>query len=208
MDIRIAHTPGSSLDDLLKIEQFSQGASRETPYKLVHDAFRRTAADYSSNIAVEHDGDQLTYGALDQASNNLSRKLLSLGLCPRDRVVLLVQRSIPMIVAIFAVLKSGCQYVPLDAGVASDDAVQHILSEVNPPFVLCLARYSQRAHQFASHETQVMCLEESWIPPADFDVESSHAICVDPEDGAYIIYTSGWSHLRLKSRLSSAYFSR
>lgn len=142
-------------------------------------------------MAVEHDGSQMNYGELDLASTNLSRKLLNLGLCPRDRVLLLVQRSIPMIVAIFAVLKSGCQYVPMDGGVASDDALAHVLSEEEPPFVLCLARYSQRAHKFAMPGTQILSLEDSWTTLTDFDVETGHKVLVDPDDGAYIIYTSG-----------------
>ena len=133
----------------------------------------------------------MNYRELDLASTNLSRKLLNLGLCPRDRVLLLVQRSIPMIVAIFAVLKSGCQYVPMDGGVASDDALAHVLSEEEMPFVLCLARYSQRAHQFAMPGTQILSLEDSWTTLTDFDVETVHKVLVDPDDGAYIIYTSG-----------------
>lgn len=171
--------------------RFGQGPTIEAPHKLVHEAFSKNAAENPSAVAVEHDGNQITYGELDLASTNLSRKLLNLGLCPRDRVVLLVQRSIPMIVAIFAVLKSGCQYVPMDGGVASDDAVAHVLSETEPPFVLCLAKYAQRAQQFARVGTQIMSLEDSWTALTDFDLKASRKVSVDPGDGAYIIYTSG-----------------
>lgn len=154
--------------------RFGQGVTTETPHKLVHEIFNKTAAENPSAVAVEHDGDQITYGELDLASTNLSRKLISLGLCPRDRVVLLVQRSLPMMVAIFAVLKSGCQYVALDGGVASDDALAHVLSETEPPFVLCLTRYLQRAHQFAMLATQILSLEDSWTTSTDSDIEAGH----------------------------------
>ncbi|KAL9608755.1 MAG: hypothetical protein Q9167_006427 [Letrouitia subvulpina] len=177
--------------DQYRFIRFGLGATVESPHKLVHEAFSKTAAENPSDVAIEHDGDQISYGELDLASTNLSRKLLSRGLCPRDRVVLLVQRSIPMIVAIFAVLKSGCQYVPMDGGVASDDALAHVLSEIEPPFVLCLARYSPRAHQLAMPGTQILSLEDSWTTVTDFDVENGHQVLMHPEDGAYIIYTSG-----------------
>ncbi|KAL9034750.1 MAG: hypothetical protein Q9214_006901, partial [Letrouitia sp. 1 TL-2023] len=170
--------------DQSRFIRFGLGVTREVPHKLVHEAFSKTAAENPSAVAVEHEEDQVTYEDLDLASTNLSRKLLSLGLCPRDRVVLLVQRSIPMIVAIFAVLKSGCQYVPMDGGVVSDNALAHVLSEAEPSFVLCLARYSQRAHRFAVPGTQILSLEDSWTTLTDFDVETGHQVSVDPKDGS------------------------
>ena len=177
--------------DYSQFIRFGQGASTEASDNLIHEAFGKIARENHSAVAVEHDGDQITYRELDLASTNLSRKLLGLGLHPRDRVVLLVQRSIPMIVAIFAVLKSGCQYVPMDGGVASDDALAHVFSQAEPPFVLCLNRYMQRAHQFAMSETWILSLEDSWTTLTDVDAELGDKVLVDPDDGAYIIYTSG-----------------
>lgn len=170
---------------------FGQGVITEPPYKLIHEAFKKTAADNPSVVAIEHDQHRMTYGELDLASTNLAQQLLSLGLGPRDRVVLLVQRSIPMIVAIFAVLKSGCQYVPLDGGVVSDDALAHVLSEAEPRFLLCLARFSQRAHDFARPKTQIVSLEDSITALTACHIEPVCEVLVHPDDGAYIIYTSG-----------------
>ena len=191
MEIQTLDTSMSGVDQS-KFTRFGQGAAIEPPYKLVHEAFSDVAAKHPTAVAVEYDGDQMTYQELDLASTTLSRKLIGLGLCPRDRVVLLVQRSIPMIVAIFAVLKSGCQYVPMDGKVASDAAIAHVLSEAEPPFVLCLEKFSRRAHQFAMLGTQVLSLENSWTTYAEFDVETGHEVSAYPDDGAYIIYTSGW----------------
>ncbi|KAF7507354.1 hypothetical protein GJ744_010671 [Endocarpon pusillum] len=108
METRTCSTSSTPGVDQSKFIRFGQGVTVETPHKLVHDAFSKTAGRNPLAVAIEHDGDQITYGELDLKSTNLSRKLLSLGLCPRDRVILLVQRLIPIIVAIFAVLKSGC----------------------------------------------------------------------------------------------------
>ncbi|KAL6717774.1 hypothetical protein ACLMJK_003859 [Lecanora helva] len=183
--------PSSAGPDLETLVRQGHGANVKLPHDLVHEAFNKVAAEIPSAVAVEHGANQMTYGELDVASTRLSRRLLRLGLQPRDRVVLLAQRSIPMIVAIFAVLKSGCQYVPMDGGVASDVALAHVLSDVEPPFVLSLAKFTQRAHQFAMAGTQVLTLEGSWEASDDFDVESGDKVTVDADDGAYIIYTSG-----------------
>ena len=173
------------------IIHLGQGPNVDISHTLVHEAFSRIAVQNPAAVAVEHDEEQITYGELDHAATTLSRRLLGMGLRPGDRVVLLVQRSIPMIVAIFAVLKSGCQYVPLDGGVVADITLEHIISDIEPPLILCLERYSKRAHQFALSSTHILSLEDSWASLADVDVERGLGVAVDPDAGAYVIYTSG-----------------
>lgn len=174
-----------------KVIDFGQGPIVDVPQKLVHEAFRNIAVQYPSTTAVEHNGRGITYAELDLASTQLSHRLIRLGIRPRDRVVLLAQRSIPLIVAILAVLKSGCQYVPLDGGVVPDSALEHVIADADPSFILCLPRYLDRAHRFFLSETQVLSLEEPWTSPSDVDVEVGQKISVEPGDGAYLIYTSG-----------------
>ena len=182
MEIQAYSSSSTSGVDQSKFIRSSQAITTEARHKLVHEAFGKIAAENHSAVAVEHDGDRITY------------------LCSRDRVVALVQRSIPMIIAIFAVLKSGCQYVPMDGGVVSDDALAHVLSETEPPFVLCQARYLQRLHQFTMLGTQILSLEDSWTTLTDSDIEAGHAVLVDPNDSAYIIYTSGQHCLESRNR--------
>lgn len=173
--------------------RFGQGPSIETPYKLVHEAFSRRAEENPLTVAVEDERDQFTYEELNLKSTKLARKLIKLGLRPRSHVVLLVQRSIPMIVAIFAILKCGCQYIPLDGGVVSDDALAHILSESEPPFVLCLEKYSERSRRLAEVGTEIISLEKLLPAAIEFDVEIGNEVVIDPDDGVYVIYTSGQS---------------
>ena len=176
--------------------RLGQGYTKKTPFVLIHEAFASNANRNGSLVAIEHESHQITYGELDAASTRLSQRLSSLGLRPRNRVVLLVQRSIPMIVAVLAVLKSGCQYVPLDGGVVSDGALAHVLDETESPFVLCLPRYEKRARQFATSRTNVVALGD-FIDSTHGDIESGEALQVHPDDGAYVIYTSGMHLLNL-----------
>ena len=59
-------------------------------------------------------GEHLTYGALEEASNRLSRLLVEAGCCRGDRVGLLMPKIPMAIVAMLAVLKADAIYVPLD----------------------------------------------------------------------------------------------
>lgn len=54
------------------------------------------------------------YGQLEEASNRLARALKAAGCTRGDRVALLLPKSIQSLIAMFAVLKADCIYVPLD----------------------------------------------------------------------------------------------
>ena len=56
----------------------------------------------------------LTYAELDARANQLARHLISLGIGPEQIVALALPRSVEMVVALLAVLKSGAAYLPLD----------------------------------------------------------------------------------------------
>ncbi len=55
-----------------------------------------------------------SYGELEAASNRLARALLELGLTAGARVALYLEKSLESVIAIYAILKAGAAYVPLD----------------------------------------------------------------------------------------------
>ena len=65
-------------------------------------------------VAVVFQGQAVTYGALEQASNRLARALQAVGCARGDRVGLLLPKSPRALVAMFGVLKADCIYVPID----------------------------------------------------------------------------------------------
>ncbi|MFR9754123.1 AMP-binding protein, partial [Nocardia sp. 004] len=63
---------------------------------------------------VADGGESVTYGELDVRVNRLARYLMSLGVGPESRVGLVLRRSVDLVVAMYAVAKSGGAYVPVD----------------------------------------------------------------------------------------------
>nr|WP_245745820.1 non-ribosomal peptide synthetase [Nocardia altamirensis] len=84
---------------------------------------------------VTEDGASVTYGELDARVNRLARHLIALGVGPESRVVLALRRSVDLIVGMYAVVKSGGAYVPVDPDEAAE-RTNYILETVAPVCVL------------------------------------------------------------------------
>ncbi len=83
------------------------------PY-LLHQLLQRSADRVPHRPAVRHNGTELSYAQLETQSNQLAAMLLRIGVQRGDRVGIYLDKSLAAIVAIFAILKTGAAYVPLD----------------------------------------------------------------------------------------------
>ena len=179
-----------SADDQTLFVQYGVGELLPAPFACVHHAFKQRATDTPTAIAVEHLSSSITYSELDRLSDGLATELRTLGVVPGARVCLLVQRSIPMIVGILAVLKAGGQYVPLDGGIVTDSTLGFVLDDSRASVVLALRDYSHRVPTSSIREVIILedaiakltSLPEPLIGPSDLS---------SPDDGVYVIYTSG-----------------
>ncbi|KAF6802337.1 nonribosomal peptide synthetase 12 [Colletotrichum sojae] len=185
-----------SLADRVLFNQFSRGPSEVVPYHVVHHAFESIAAAHPDVTAVRHyDGTTITYRELNRRANILANELRTThGLRKGDRVVLVYSRCIEMVVFIFAVLKAGGQYVPLDGGIIPEDTLGYDIADSQAPVVLCLPRFREKVLRSVPEDrrdvVRVVDLDEnSWIWKHG---NAGHpGVVVKPEDGAYVIYTSG-----------------
>lgn len=140
----LLHSQSLSPSELARFSTVSQGIAIQPAFDLVHRAFEDKAHSQASDVAVEHDGQTITYGELDRKANLLANHLIVQGLKPGEKVCLVAQRSIPMVVGIFAILKAGCQYVPLDGGVVPELFLSHVVANTKATVVLCLQRYFEK----------------------------------------------------------------
>ncbi len=135
-------------------------------------------------VAVSFERSRMTYGELDQAANRLAHLLTEHGVGPGHRVALLFTRSIESIVAIFAVLKTGAAYVPVDPAVP-DSRLEFVLADSAPVAVVTTADLARR---LSAHELTVIAVDEA--PTASRPSSAPHR-GPTPDDVAYLIYTSG-----------------
>ncbi|MEO7936384.1 MAG: amino acid adenylation domain-containing protein [Dokdonella sp.] len=80
----------------------------------VHELIEAWAQRRPEGIAVRDDTNQISYVDLNQRSNRLAHALREIGVGADVRVAIHVDRSIDMVIGLFAILKAGGAYVPLD----------------------------------------------------------------------------------------------
>jgi amino acid adenylation domain-containing protein len=82
--------------------------------RTVHGLFEAQAKERPDATAIVHNGQSVTYAELNRRANCLTRHLIGLGIQPGDRVAIVLERSIELLVSQLAILKCAAVYVPLD----------------------------------------------------------------------------------------------
>ena len=107
-------------DQQATLEQWNPHRVR---FNIEHSLAQRIEAQVERSpdaIALSFDGEQLTYGELNQQANRVAHQLIARGVGPEVRVGLAVERGLEMIVGLLAILKAGGAYVPLDPAYPQD----------------------------------------------------------------------------------------
>ncbi|MGH3244436.1 MAG: amino acid adenylation domain-containing protein, partial [Spirillospora sp.] len=87
---------------------------RPVPGETVSEMLAAQAARTPHEVAVVAKEETLTYAELDQRVNRTARLLLANGAAPERVVALALPRSADMVAALFAVLRTGAAYLPLE----------------------------------------------------------------------------------------------
>ncbi|MGD9047315.1 MAG: amino acid adenylation domain-containing protein [Anaerolineae bacterium] len=182
----------SQFDQVL-FERFGQGPLVPLSHTCIHHAFEAHAAANPQAIAVQHLDESITYQDLDRQANRLAALLAQHGVSTGDNVALFLQRSIPMVVGILAILKAGAAYVPQHVGVAPESQLRHIIDVASTRVILTLSRFQ---HLVPVPDGRIcIAIDEVMQEPFADDVE--HVAALSPEttigrdNTCYIIFTSG-----------------
>ncbi len=131
-------------------------------------------------------GQQLSYGQLDQRSNQLARRLNDLGVGHELLVGVCLERSLELPVVLLAVFKSGGAYLPLDPAYPSE-WLNFILEDAGAFALITDSKYVDR---FKNNPSKTILLDAASAEIAGKDPASLHS-SISPNSLAYCIYTSG-----------------
>ncbi|GAP89338.1 putative amino acid adenylation domain-containing protein [Rosellinia necatrix] len=181
-----------SLEDQRLFNQFGKAPRVSIPFEFIHKAFESIVDSHPHITAIRHyDGTTITYQDLERRANILSHQLIQRGLRPNGRVCIVVSRSIELVVGILAVLKAGAQYVPLDGGIVADAALEHIFGDTEARTILCLSKFRAKVEPHALKTGADIMELDAMDPKGLFGNEERPRVVMDPNFGAYIVYTSG-----------------
>ena len=82
--------------------------------RCIHEGFEEQVERQPDAVAVEMNGQTLSYRELEQQANRLAHALRARGAKPGVYVGICLTRSLDLVVALLGVAKSGAAYVPLD----------------------------------------------------------------------------------------------
>jgi len=152
----------------------------------VHRLIEEQAARTPDQVAIVCENQSLTYRELDRRSNQLARRLASLGVGPDVLVGLCTERSVEMMVGLIAIQKAGGAYVPLDPTYPKD-RIAYMVEDSKVPVLLTQQRLLD---DLPKHRAKVISLDADWPSIATESADPFDG-GAEPQHLAYVIYTSG-----------------
>ena len=129
---------------------------------------------------------KITYLDLNKRANQLARYLHCNGIKNGTLVGIAINRSIDLVVALFAIMKVGCSYLPLDPKNPSE-RLMFILNDANIKFLIT---QNDLINLFSGHKGKIVNLDKEKIKINR--KSSDNLFCLPSLDQlAYVIYTSG-----------------
>jgi len=154
--------------------------------KCIHHLFEEQVKRSPEAVALMFEDRQMTYGELNDRSNQLAHHLQSLGVGPDVLVGICMERCLEMIVGLLGILKAGGAYVPLDPAYPKE-RLAFMLEDTQTPVLLSQRRLASRLPE---HNAHLLCLDKDLKEIAQQSKENP-ACSVKSENLAYVIYTSG-----------------
>lgn len=136
--------------------------------------------------AVVLQGHTLSYATLNAKANRLARWLRSRGVGPERRVGVRLDRSVELVVALLAILKSGGVYVPIDPAYPAERQ-RHMALDAELDLLLISGAMLPGDHEFSMPVQALDVLDGDLQAMDDDNLPGSYS----PEQAAYVIYTSG-----------------
>ncbi len=177
--------------DAARVLEEWNATGHPVPDRTLTDLLEESAARNPDAEAVVFEDVRLTYRELNERANRLAHLLATNGVRCGDTVALAIPRSVELIVALWAILKAGACYLPVDPDYP-DERIAFMLRDADPSLLLTVRSTQHVAGPVPSLvldavETDVAM---EWHPahnPADAD----RGAPLTPDHPAYVIYTSG-----------------
>lgn len=182
--------------DLLSVQEKKTLLKSSTGVKMVisedkflHQLFEEQVIRTPDARAIVWKDSVLTYSELNQKADLLAKKLSQFLKTTNSIVPILIERSLEMVISLFAILKAGGAYLPLDP-IFPSERISYMLKDSSAETLL-VSRASL-SYLPASWAGKTIIVEEIEDMKPDFDsFEDLSELSISSTPLAYLIYTSG-----------------
>ncbi|MCS0603436.1 amino acid adenylation domain-containing protein [Streptomyces sp. LP11] len=183
-DVRVADIELLTRDQRRALLTDYNDTAVRLPEDALHELFAAQAARTPDAVALVCEERELSYRALDRASDAFARRLAGVGVLPGTAVGLFLDRSPEYVVAVLGVLKAGGAYVPLDAR-QPRERLAFILADTKATLLVTDRDAPAEGLTLLAPPDVPALLAEADTTPAQ--------TVVHPDQLAYVMYTSGSS---------------
>jgi amino acid adenylation domain-containing protein len=162
-----------------------RGPASRQPQRCVHEQFAAQAARSPAALAASmaHGGSHLSYAELDARASQLAHYLARRGIGRGDRVAISLDRTPDLLVALLGALKAGAAFVPVDPA-HPRERIDYVLGDCGAALLL------GRGARNAGWPVPVVAMDQDW-PEVATQPTTALELAADPDDLAYVLYTSG-----------------
>jgi amino acid adenylation domain-containing protein len=175
-----------SKTDIQKIKKWNETDCVYENGICIHEKFEQQVELYPDSPALFWGDTVITYDELNRHSNRLAHYLIDKGTKPDMLVALCLERSPEMMIGIYAILKAGAAYMPVDPN-SPRERMEKILEDGKPLFILTSKKSDSNLSSVSGEKIYLDNIISK--PYADTDTNPSSG--VNSGNLAYIIYTSG-----------------
>lgn len=169
----------NTADKKLILESWSGAAQVSDDLSSIPAIFAEMVRNHPQRIAIEDSESAITYKELDIASDRAAALLQFHGLQKGDRVGIMMERSMDLVISLLGVLKAGAAYVPIDPAYPT-------------PRIAMMLEDSEANLVISDHRTnEPNCPVILTGEFSDADPETFRPVDLTGESLAYIIFTSG-----------------
>ncbi|MFH8606825.1 amino acid adenylation domain-containing protein [Streptomyces sp. NPDC018029] len=164
---------------------------RPAPVGTVPELIARLVERAPGTVAIADGERAISYAELDVAAGRLASYLAGVGVGRGDRVAVVMERSVDLVVALLGVWSAGAAYVPVDVEYPAE-RVAFLLEDSAPVAVVCTEAY--RGVVPADVGARLVVLDGPGVRAAVAGCPVGRSVVgIGAEDVAYVMYTSGSS---------------
>jgi amino acid adenylation domain-containing protein len=186
-ELRISDLPILTQDETRQLLVEWNRTDSAYEQKCVHELFEEQVRRSAEAVAVECDGQQLTYAELNRRANQLAHYLRRVGVEPEVRIGICMERSLEMVTGLLGILKAGGAFVALDPRYPAE----RLKLMVEDSAIALLVTQSGLLEQLPG-SAKVICINKD-EDSNEIARESGEdlGLPLHAQNLAYVIYTSG-----------------